>query len=87
MPVFVLSGFLIYHFRFSPGTDSFFTHFFYIPIILTAFWWQYRVIPVIFLIMISLISADNEFEELIEFIEKVWDWWMEVGKNRERSNS
>ncbi len=30
------------------------------------------------------ISADNEFEELIEFIETVWDWWMEVGKNRER---
>ena len=30
------------------------------------------------------ISADNEFEELVEFIEKVWDWWMEIGKNRER---
>ena len=29
-------------------------------------------------------SADNDFEELVEFIEKVWDWWMEVGKNRER---
>ncbi|MDO9267464.1 MAG: hypothetical protein Q7U00_10315, partial [Sulfurimonas sp.] len=29
-------------------------------------------------------SADNEFEELVEFIEKVWDWWMEIGKNRER---
>ncbi len=30
------------------------------------------------------ISKDNDFEELIEFIEKIWDWWMEVGKNRER---
>ncbi|BDD85745.1 dissimilatory-type sulfite reductase subunit alpha [Desulfofustis limnaeus] len=30
------------------------------------------------------VSADNEYEELVEFIEKVWDWWMEVGKNRER---
>ncbi|PIE65309.1 MAG: dissimilatory-type sulfite reductase subunit alpha [Desulfobacterales bacterium] len=30
------------------------------------------------------VSAENEFEELIEFIESVWDWWMEVGKNRER---
>jgi len=30
------------------------------------------------------ISKDNEFEELIEFIETIWDWWMEVGKNRER---
>ena len=30
------------------------------------------------------VSKDNDFEELIEFIENVWDWWMEVGKNRER---
>ena len=30
------------------------------------------------------IEKENEFEELIDFIEKVWDWWMEVGKNRER---
>ena len=30
------------------------------------------------------ISKENDFEELIEFIETVWDWWMEVGKNRER---
>ncbi|MBU0961641.1 MAG: dissimilatory-type sulfite reductase subunit alpha [Proteobacteria bacterium] len=30
------------------------------------------------------VSADNEFESLIEFIENIWDWWMEVGKNRER---
>jgi len=30
------------------------------------------------------VSKDNDYEELIEFIEKVWDWWMEVGKNRER---
>ncbi len=30
------------------------------------------------------ISADNEFENVIDVIEKIWDWWMEVGKNRER---
>lgn len=30
------------------------------------------------------VSADDEFAELTEFIEKIWDWWMEVGKNRER---
>ena len=30
------------------------------------------------------ISKDNDFEELIDFIETIWDWWMEVGKNRER---
>jgi len=30
------------------------------------------------------IEKENEFEELIDFIEKIWDWWMEVGKNRER---
>jgi sulfite reductase alpha subunit len=30
------------------------------------------------------VSAEDEFAELTEFIEKIWDWWMEVGKNRER---
>ncbi len=30
------------------------------------------------------VTAENEFEDLIELIETVWDWWMEVGKNRER---
>lgn len=30
------------------------------------------------------LDADNEFEDLVEIIEKVWDWWMENGKNRER---
>ena len=29
-------------------------------------------------------DSENEFEELVEVIEKVWDWWMENGKNRER---
>ncbi|MBU0675492.1 MAG: dissimilatory-type sulfite reductase subunit alpha [Proteobacteria bacterium] len=30
------------------------------------------------------VDPENEFEEVIEIIEKIWDWWMEVGKNRER---
>ena len=30
------------------------------------------------------VSADNDFEGLTEYIEKIWDWWMENGKNRER---
>ncbi|MEJ2056997.1 MAG: hypothetical protein P8X39_04070 [Desulfofustis sp.] len=30
------------------------------------------------------VEKENDFEELIEFIESIWDWWMEVGKNRER---
>jgi sulfite reductase alpha subunit len=30
------------------------------------------------------VDPDNDFEEVIEVIEKIWDWWMEVGKNRER---
>jgi sulfite reductase alpha subunit len=30
------------------------------------------------------VSAENDFEGLVDMIEKVWDWWMEVGKNRER---
>jgi sulfite reductase alpha subunit len=30
------------------------------------------------------VNAENDFEEVVDVIEKVWDWWMEVGKNRER---
>lgn len=30
------------------------------------------------------VNPDTEFAEVIEVIEKIWDWWMEVGKNRER---
>ena len=29
-------------------------------------------------------DAENEFQEAVDVIEGVWDWWMEVGKNRER---
>jgi len=29
-------------------------------------------------------DAENEFQEAVDVIEAVWDWWMEVGKNRER---
>ncbi len=56
--VLLFSGFLIYYFRFTPGDDNLFTHLFYIPIILTAFWWQYRVIPVILYLVVSLLAAD-----------------------------
>ena len=30
------------------------------------------------------VTKDNDFEDLIEKVELIWDWWMEVGKNRER---
>jgi dissimilatory sulfite reductase alpha subunit len=29
-------------------------------------------------------DAENGFQEAVDVIEAVWDWWMEVGKNRER---
>ena len=30
------------------------------------------------------VDAENEFEDLVNLIEGIWDWWMENGKNRER---
>jgi len=30
------------------------------------------------------INAENEYEDLVNVIEGLWDWWMEAGKNRER---
>ena len=56
--VLIFSGLLIYSFRFSSGNENYFTHFFYIPIILAAFWWQYRVIPVILSLVIMLLASD-----------------------------
>jgi len=29
-------------------------------------------------------EVSGGFQELVEYIEKAWDWWMEEGKNRER---
>ncbi len=30
------------------------------------------------------VEAENDYEDLVNFIEGLWDWWMEQGKNRER---
>lgn len=30
------------------------------------------------------VNPDNDYEEITEVIENIWDWWMEEGKNRER---
>ena len=30
------------------------------------------------------VFKDDDYEMLTEYIEKIWDWWMEVRKNRER---
>jgi sulfite reductase alpha subunit len=33
---------------------------------------------------VPFIPMEPPYEELKELLEKVWDWWMEEGKNRER---
>ncbi|MCA1960454.1 MAG: sulfite reductase, dissimilatory-type subunit alpha, partial [Desulfomonile sp.] len=33
---------------------------------------------------VPFMKMEAPFDELKELIEKVWDWWMEEGKNRER---
>ena len=30
------------------------------------------------------VDKGSDFQEVIDVIENIWDWWMEVGKNRER---
>ncbi len=30
------------------------------------------------------VNPDNDYEEVVDIIEKIWDFWMENGKNRER---
>ncbi|OIP89134.1 MAG: sulfite reductase, dissimilatory-type subunit alpha [Syntrophobacteraceae bacterium CG2_30_61_12] len=36
-------------------------------------------------VVIPFIKMEPPYEEFHEFVEKLWDWWMENGKNRERS--
>ncbi len=33
---------------------------------------------------IPFMKMEPPFDEIKEFVEKMWDWWMEEGKNRER---
>ena len=35
-------------------------------------------------LLVPFIPADEPFDEIKGVIEKIWDWWMEEGKNRER---
>ncbi len=35
-------------------------------------------------LLVPFIKAEAPYDEIKEVIEKVWDWWMEEGKNRER---
>jgi sulfite reductase alpha subunit len=35
-------------------------------------------------VVIPFIKMEPPFGEFKEFVEKMWDWWMEEGKNRER---
>ncbi len=30
------------------------------------------------------VNAENDYEEITDLIDKIWDWWMEEAKNRER---
>ncbi|MCK4992628.1 MAG: dissimilatory-type sulfite reductase subunit alpha, partial [Bacteroidales bacterium] len=35
-------------------------------------------------LVIPFMKMEPPFEEFKEFVEKLWDWWMEEGRNRER---
>ncbi len=35
-------------------------------------------------LLVPFVEATDPFDEIKEVVEKIWDWWMEEGKNRER---
>jgi sulfite reductase alpha subunit len=35
-------------------------------------------------VVIPFMKMEPPYEEFKEFVDKMWDWWMELGKNRER---
>jgi sulfite reductase alpha subunit len=36
------------------------------------------------LLTVPFMKVEHPYDNVKELIEKVWDWWMEEGKNRER---
>lgn len=62
IPVIILfilfSTLLIWYFRIVHHNEIIFTHLFYIPIVLTAFWWQYRSGYVVLYFSAALIISD-----------------------------
>jgi sulfite reductase alpha subunit len=35
-------------------------------------------------LLVPFVKVEEPYDEIKEVIEKIWDWWMEEGKNRER---
>lgn len=35
-------------------------------------------------LLVPFVPVEAPYTEVKEIIEKIWDWWMEEGKNRER---
>ncbi len=35
-------------------------------------------------LLVPFIKVEDPYDDIKEIVEKVWDWWMEEGKNRER---
>jgi len=64
----IFSTVLIYYFRVVHRNEIIFTHLFYLPVILSAFWWQYRGGIVIFYIGAALIVSDFYINEHVMII-------------------
>ncbi|MEA3428116.1 MAG: sulfite reductase, dissimilatory-type subunit alpha, partial [Thermodesulfobacteriota bacterium] len=35
-------------------------------------------------LLVPFVKVEEPYDEINDLIEKIWDWWMEEGKNRER---
>lgn len=57
--LFVVCCLLTYYFHAILGIGTIFTHFFYIPIILSALWWKKKGLPVAVLLAVLLILSSN----------------------------
>ncbi len=54
----IISTALVYYFRVVHSNEVIFTHFFYIPVILSAFWWHYRTVYVVSYLASALFFSD-----------------------------
>jgi len=60
-----VSCFVTYYFHRVLGVGTFFTHFFYIPIILASLWWKRRGLVVAVFLAAVLIFSDLVFREIV----------------------
>ena len=67
-----LSAFLTYYFHHVLGYGQVFTHFFYVPIILAALWWQRKGLAIPILLALMLMISHLIFQRNLPIVDDLF---------------